>query len=148
MQKRCYLIFSKDISIYKNLETIIKLNNKLKELLSDKLSTADKLKIFSKIDDSDIIQLLKESLSSKDFVLSKLSKMLLNRKLLKIEFSDKKFNKALIFNHIKNLKKKYGVNDEISSYFIFTDTISNKLYDENEKKIEDTKKKWRYIKYF
>ena len=116
------------------------LNNKLKELFSDKISTADKLKIFSKIDDSDIIQLLKESFNSKDFVLSKLSKMLLNRKLLKIEFSDKKFNKALIFNHIKNFKKKYGVNDEISSYFIFTDTISNKLYDENEKKIEILKK--------
>ena len=77
---------------------------------------------------------------SKDFVLSKLSKMLINRELLKIEFSDKKFNKALISNHIKNFKKKYSVNDKISSYFIFTDTISNKLYDEHEKKIEILKK--------
>ncbi|MBH07662.1 MAG: phosphohydrolase [Flavobacteriales bacterium] len=116
------------------------LNNKLKELLSIKLSTENKLKIFTQIDDSDIIQLLKESLSSKDFVLSKLSKMLLNRELLKIEFSDKKFNKGLILNHIKKFKKKYGVNNEISSYFIFTDTISNKLYDEHEKKIEILKK--------
>jgi len=116
------------------------LNNKFKELLSTKLSIESKLKKFSTIDDSDIIQLLKESMSSKDFVLSKLSKMLLDRELLKIEFSDKKFNKALIFNHIKKFKKKYGVNDEISSYFIFTDTISNKLYDQHEKKIQILKK--------
>ena len=55
-------------------------------------------------------------------------------------YNDKKFNKALISNHIKNFKKKYSVNDKISSYFIFTDTISNKLYDEHEKKIEILKK--------
>ena len=116
------------------------LNAKFKELLSTKLSIDCKLKIFSEIDDSDITQLLKESISSKDFVLSKLSKMLLNRKLLKIEFSDKKFNKDLISNHIKNFKKKYGVSEKISSYFIFTDTIHNKLYDEHEKKIEILKK--------
>ena len=116
------------------------LNNKFKKLLSTKLSIENKLKIFAEIDDSDIIQLLKESMCSKDFVLSKLSKMLINRELLKIEFSDKKFNKALISNHIKNFKKKYSVNDKISSYFIFTDTISNKLYDEHEKKIEILKK--------
>lgn len=116
------------------------INNKFKELLSAKLSIESKLKIFAEIDDSDIFQLLKESMSSKDFVLSKLSKMLLSRELLKIEFSDKKFNKALIFNHTKNFKKKYGVNDKISSYFIFTDIISNKLYDEHEKKIEILKK--------
>ena len=66
--------------------------------------------------------------------------MLLNRKLLKIEFSDKKFNDTLVFNYIKKFKKKYGVNDEISSYFIFTDTIFNNLYDEHEKKIEILKK--------
>ena len=66
--------------------------------------------------------------------------MLINRELLKIEFSEKKFNKALISNHIKNFKKKHGVNEKISSYFIFTDTISNKLYDEHEKKIEILKK--------
>ncbi len=115
-------------------------DNKFKELISGKLSIENKLKIFAEIDDSDIIQLLKDSLKSKDFVLSKLSKMLLNRKLLKIEFSDKKFNDNLIFDYIKKFKKKYGVNDEISSYFIFTDTIFNNLYDEHEKKIEILKK--------
>ena len=52
--------------------------------------------------------------------------MLLNREL-QIEFSNKKFNKAIISNHIKNFKKKYGVNEKISSYFIFTDTIQQTL---------------------
>ncbi len=115
-------------------------DNKFKELISGKLSIENKLKIFAEIDDSDVIQLLKDSLKSKDFVLSKLSKMLLNRELLKIEFSDKKFNDTLVFNYTKKFKKKYGVNDEISSYFIFTDTIFNNLYDEHEKKIEILKK--------
>ena len=39
------------------------------KLLSTKLSIKNKLKIFAEIDDSDIIQLLKESMCSKDFVL-------------------------------------------------------------------------------
>ena len=86
------------------------------------------LPAFARIDDSDVIQLLKINMTADDFVLSELCKMIINRQLLKIKISDKPVSKTRLTKKIEKLKKSYNLSDEEASYFIFNGTISNSAY--------------------
>lgn len=83
---------------------------------------------FSKLDDSDVVVSIKEWSNSEDFVLSELSKRLLNRDLFKLEIQSEAFN----INYINKLKDKacsiYKISEEDSKFFVFSDSIRNKAY--------------------
>jgi hypothetical protein len=86
------------------------------------------LEMFAKLDDSDITVSLKEWINSEDNILSYLSRSIINRRLFKIEISNKPFDQ----NWIDKIKKTTGdlfkINEKDIDYLVFTDTVSNKAY--------------------
>ena len=83
---------------------------------------------FSKIDDTDIIQLLKVNTTNEDFVLSELCTMILNRQLLKIKFTEKPVSQKKLAKKTEKLKASYKLSDKEAAYFIFHGTIHNSAY--------------------
>ena len=92
------------------------------------------LENFLLLDDSDIIQGLKFWQNHTDKVLSILSKMLLNRRLLKIKIQDQPFNpEAVVCKHQR--LKNFGFSEEDYPYFVFTGAVSNQTYVPQDKQI-------------
>src|SRR5690606_22280351 len=87
------------------------------------------LEKFSKLDDYDIVSALKEWQDSDDYILSRLSQMLINRDLLKVEVSSEKIPKERISELQNLLSEKEKISVKESKYFIFKGKISNKAYD-------------------
>jgi HD superfamily phosphohydrolase len=98
------------------------------------------LQMFSKLDDFDILSAIKEWTNHSDKVLSQLSKILVDRKLLKIEiqknpFTDEKLNKIK-----SKFSKKLDISEADIKYFVFTRDIRNQAY-QSEKPIYILSKK-------
>ncbi|NMH88305.1 HD domain-containing protein [Flavivirga algicola] len=89
---------------------------------------ADTLDIFSQLDDFDIISAMKHWQYHDDFVLSNLSKMIINRDLLKIKLKNKIIKKKNLEKHIQSLINTYNMSEEEAKYFVFTGEISNQAY--------------------
>ncbi|MDO5980512.1 HD domain-containing protein [Flavivirga spongiicola] len=88
----------------------------------------DTLDIFSQLDDYDIISAMKHWQHHDDFVLSKLSKMIINRDLLKIKLKSKVIKKQNLEKHIQDLITTYRISEKEATYFVFTGEISNQAY--------------------
>jgi len=86
------------------------------------------LDVFSKLDDYDIISVIKEWQYHDDFVLSNLCKMIINRNLLKIKLKNKVIKKHSLENRLENMIKKHHITKEEAEYFVFTGSISNQAY--------------------
>ncbi|CAN1541228.1 COG1078 HD superfamily phosphohydrolases [Flavobacteriaceae bacterium] len=86
------------------------------------------LNLFAKLDDFDIISALKAWESQDDFILSSLSKMIINRDLLKIKLTNDKVS----LEEIQVLKERFSIQNKISlaesSYFIFKGKIKSQAY--------------------
>ncbi|WP_430933762.1 HD domain-containing protein [Saccharicrinis sp. 156] len=93
------------------------------------------LEKFSLLDDGDIMSAIKIWTQHEDFVLSSLSKAIVNRDLLHIELQNKPFNKQ----RIKRIKEKIGEEFNLSKdevgYFVTTDVIENHAYSLTDEKI-------------
>lgn len=84
---------------------------------------------FTMIDDSDIWNAIKVWSISEDFILSYLSKSLMNRHLGKMQIQDKPFSEKDIDEVVKQLKNVNKLSEEeIKSYFVLTDELKNKAY--------------------
>lgn len=94
------------------------------------------LKIFSKLDDYDIVSAMKQWMETDDFVLSNLSEMLLNRNLLKVKLK----NKPPAQEKLKKLREafqiKYNLTEQEAAYFVFSGEISNVAYSSEKNKIQ------------
>ena len=86
------------------------------------------LKNFSELDDFDIYTCLKYWKDSNDFVLSNLSKRLINRDLLKIKIVKEPILEKEINKLIKFFSKKNNCSKEEAKYFIFSHKVSNSTY--------------------
>lgn len=86
------------------------------------------LDTFSRLDDYDIISAMKSWVVSEDFVLSSLSKMLLNRDLLKIKLKSKPISSEKLREKKDAVMIKYQLSEEEASYFVFGGEISNQAY--------------------
>jgi HD superfamily phosphohydrolase len=100
------------------------MNNKI-ELTSFDNNTLEK---FSYLDDFDIISALKSWINNDDFILSNLSKMIINRDLLKIKLKSEKFSKADLESLQSVFSKENNISIQDSSYFIFKGKIKNQAY--------------------
>ncbi len=93
------------------------------------------LENFALLDDGDIMSAIKVWASHNDFILSELSKAILNRDLLHIDLRKDPFKKTTIKQIRQKVKDLYHLNSqEEISYFVFKDTIENHAYsitDEN-----------------
>jgi len=101
---------------------------------------AEKLDLFSQLDDFDIISALKTWQRQDDFVLSTLSKMIINRDLLKIKLSAEKIS----MEESQSLKEQFANLHHISQleagYFIFRGKIKNQAYSKEAEPIRILKK--------
>ena len=104
----------------------------LKYFLSNKVEAVDFdnliLDKFSQLDDFDIISALKSWQNNDDFILSSLSKMIINRDLLKIIFNSEKFPKEEIANYIDLFSQANGISNQDAAYFVFKGKIKNQAY--------------------
>lgn len=94
------------------------------------LETFDQKKValFTKLDDFDIISALKSWESHDDFILSSLSKMIINRDLLKIKLTNDKVH----LEELQAQKERFSIQNKISlaetSFFIFKGKIKSQAY--------------------
>jgi len=86
------------------------------------------LKLFTKLDDFDIISALKAWENHDDFILSSLSKMIINRDLLKIKLTNYKvpLEELNIQKEVFSIQKKISLAE--SNYFIFKGKIKSQAY--------------------
>lgn len=99
------------------------------------------LEKFALLDDSDILGALKSWQFHNDFILSELSKMIINRELLRIEFvSDKEETKLKLNNMLEKVSAKYSLSAEASKYFVFKGKMENQAYSKDKEPIMILKK--------
>ena len=83
---------------------------------------------FSLLDDYDIMSALKSWQFHDDFVLSQLSKMILNRTLLKIKFKNKPVANSKVVALQEGLMSDYKLDRHEASYFVFNGQVENLAY--------------------
>ena len=98
------------------------------------------LDLFSQLDDFDIISALKSWQKHDDFILSSLSKMIINRDLPKIKVSAEQ----QLLDPIEPIRSKFALENDISildtDYFIFEGKIKNQAYSKEAEPIRILKK--------
>ena len=94
------------------------------------------LKTFARLDDYDIFSAIKEWISHKDIVLSKLSESLINRTLPKVILQKEPFKKAQIDKISQQVKNTFALNDEDLDYFLYHGKIQNQAYDATKNNIQ------------
>lgn len=112
------------------------LNNKIELNQIDK-TILDK---FSNLDDYDVLGAIKQWQYHDDFVLSSLSKMIINRNLLKIELSEDKIDKIKYLELKEKYSKQYNLSDKEVEYFVFKGKIKNEAYSKSSEPIRILKK--------
>ena len=124
-------------------------SNSLKFFLNNNINLKDfsekVLDTFSKLDDFDIISAMKTWVSNDDFVLKNLSKMLLNRDLLKVKVKSQPFSSQKIKEKRTKLVAKYNISEEEASYFVFTGKLENQAYSMEKDTINLLKKNGKII---
>jgi hypothetical protein len=99
-----------------------------KVTLEDFQNEPDLLGQFAELDDFDVLTSIKVWKNHPDVVLSKLSRFLIDRKLLKI----KMFSGPVLKSKMKELRtelaSKWNISEEQANYFVFTDSIANSAY--------------------
>ena len=87
---------------------------------------------FSLLDDCDVISALKSWQFHSDFVLSKLSDMILNRILLKIKFKNNPVSESKTEKITKQMMETYRISFNEAAYFVFNGSVSNLAYDQKQ----------------
>jgi uncharacterized protein len=90
--------------------------------------TPEVLTKFSYLDDFDIMGAIKAWQFNEDFVLSHLSRMIINRDLPKIKLRAEKFVKADVENLRNYLMELHGLTEKEANYFVFKGKIKNQAY--------------------
>ncbi|MDC1469626.1 HD domain-containing protein [Flavobacteriaceae bacterium] len=83
---------------------------------------------FSLLDDYDLVSALKSWQFHNDFVISQLSKMILNRTLLKIKFKNNPVSETKVDAIRQELALKHSLNTKEASYFVFHGHVDNLAY--------------------
>lgn len=126
---RAKQMFVEDRDIYFSEEFEYFLNNK-------DYKTRELLNNFSRIDDIDVISLIKKWSNNSDSTLSDLSNRLLNRNLFKIEIQNTPFDETKIKELKTKTIKKLNIDPADIEYHVFTDSISKKAYSPLDEKIK------------
>tara|TARA_Y100000815_G_scaffold275575_1_gene314730 strand:+ start:54001 stop:55230 length:1230 start_codon:yes stop_codon:yes gene_type:complete len=100
---------------------------------------------FSKLDDYDIISALKLWVDEADFVISRLSAMILDRDLLKIKIKKNPFAPEKVEQKLQKVMQKHNLSEEEASYFVFTGEISNQAYHMDKDNINLIRKNGKVI---
>ena len=93
------------------------------------------LALFAQLDDYDIISGLKEWQHGEDWVLAKLSQMILNRDLLRVRLYKSPVEKEKVQELLQETALQLNISEELAKYFVFTGEISNTAYRKDEQNI-------------
>lgn len=91
---------------------------------------------FIQLDDVDIWDALKRWQNHPDFVLSTLSKMLLNRNLFKIEMTNEPPQENRLSVDLEHIANRFNINVKEAAYFTSMDCVSSNMYNEVDDDIE------------
>lgn len=111
------------------------LNYFLKHKIDSETFDEVTLDLFSKLDDYDIISALKTWQYHDDFVLSKLSQMILNRALLKIKLKNKKVSREKFDKIHQKTMTAFNLSKDEADYFVFEGETSNLAYQSQKERI-------------
>ncbi len=103
------------------------------------------LDTFAALDDYDIWASIKIWQEHPDLILSNISKMLLARKLFKIQISSEPFTQDELDKLAAKTRKKLGISQQELSYFMISGSMSNAAYLHNENSINILTKKGKVI---
>lgn len=95
---------------------------------------------FSYLDDFDIMGAIKSWQFNDDYVLSELSKMIINRDLLKIKMQAEKVDKVKAVELRDRLMKLNNLSEKEADYFVFKGKIKNQAYNKTGEPIHILKK--------
>jgi HD superfamily phosphohydrolase len=93
------------------------------------------LNTFAELDDNDITTSIKVWTGHPDKILSLLCKKLVDRRLLRVELQEKPFEKKKIKRLKERVMKKYDIGGKKADYFVFTDEVSNEIYNVDDIRI-------------
>ena len=117
----------------------IDFNGALKFFMENKIPkegfSEDRLDLFAQLDDVDILASIKNWQNHSDFVLSRLCKMIIDRKLLHVKLKNKPINEAKLRKHFLNFKNQYQLTDKETAYFVFSGEIQNQAYNSKSQNI-------------
>jgi len=116
----------------------------VKNKISKNNFSQEVLEMFALLDDTDIISAMKEWQFHPDVVLSKLSKMLLNRDLLKIKVRLNDFEEQKI-KRLQKLSLAKGIDEKDMKYFVFTGVMTNRAYNPEKEIIKILTKNGRVV---
>ena len=123
---------------------ILNCSQSLHFFLNNKISLDDFnksiLEKFALLDDYDVMGAIKEWQFHNDFVLSSLSKMILNRDLLKIQMVDDKPNKESLLAYKNIFMNMHQLSEKEVNYFVFKGKIKNQAYNKDDEPIRILKK--------
>jgi HD superfamily phosphohydrolase len=94
------------------------------------------LEKFAQLDDTDVMCTIKNWCGHFDNVLSRLSKGLTDRKLLKIKFSSQPFDELIVESLRKDVAQKIGISETEAAYFVFTGEATNTTYNPADEHIK------------
>lgn len=98
------------------------------------------LDTFAQLDDFDVVTALKNWQYHDDFILSSLSKMIINRDLSKIKLNSEKFPTEILYEMTMRFAKEHNISQQEAKYFIFKGKIKNQAYDKEVEPIRILKK--------
>lgn len=90
------------------------------------------LETFAELDDIDVLGALKNWQFHEDFVLSKLCKMILDRRLLHVKIKKRPMTPEKMTEKLDWIIEKHDLSVEEASNFVFQGEISNKAYSKDE----------------
>jgi HD superfamily phosphohydrolase len=93
------------------------------------------LENFAQLDDYDIWSAIKVWQSHPDIILAQLSKCLVNRKLFKIVISKEPFSEERIAAERERVQDAYNLNENEVDYFVYSDILTNKAYNQDKQNI-------------
>lgn len=99
------------------------------------------LDTFAMLDDTDIIAAMKQWQFHSDFVLSKLSKMLLYRDLPKVRMQNYPFETEKLESQRQKVMQHYNISKEEADFFVFSGVVSNTAYNSERQRIQILTKK-------
>ncbi len=114
----------------------------LKTFLSNKITKDEFLSDnyfltqFCQLDDYDIISAIKAWMTESDFVLSQLSKRLINRNLLRTIIKDKQCSSDIVEIIRKETAKSMKISEDEADYFIYTGEITAQDYSDGSDSIK------------
>ncbi len=102
---------------------------------SDMQKDPQLLDLFAELDDFDVLTSVKVWKKHPDPVLARLSHMLVNRDLLKINVMEHPPSAVMLDELRSRLARDWGISEDDATYFVFSDTITNSAYSKGDDRI-------------